>query len=320
MHSCYQSGTGSVEMFLMYKQCLRSHSDIFKKWRSFCQEWSWQTDLQRVILRQLTVGREKTWVHAYKGSASELLTLFPLVVLWCLRSAPGPEELSFFAMWEVISALQRAKLEPENFEQVASTLQSALAKHMAAHTRVYGDEHLLPKHHFMLHIPGQILRDKCMLDCFVTERKGKPLKALLDAAGSGHVGLEQSLLRRALFEQIDDRPSAWQTHLEPPVQSSNGDLLSLKLHWASTTQEQVVAGQMRRKDGHLCLVQACVQKDENFFVLVLAGAWRKRVGYVDVWQKPSVAMLIPLERPFPACIAWKTEGEDTLTLDYHHGK
>lgn len=113
MHSCYQNGTGSLEMFFIYKHMQKKHGCTFEKWRNTLEQWSWHSETKRKIKNQLCAGREKTWETSYKGSASELISLYPCVVLWCQQFDRDPQLAVFFAMWEVISALEWSKREPD---------------------------------------------------------------------------------------------------------------------------------------------------------------------------------------------------------------
>lgn len=191
---------------------------------------------------------------------------------------------------------------------------------MASHVSVHGKEYLLPKHHFMMHVPGQLLRHRRMLDCFVTERKGKSFKGLLDASGSGHSGLEKSILRRALYDQVDDRYLPWTSTLLEPYRRSDAGTVSMKMYWVSMHRELVQAGDIRVQGDHVYLVEACIERDGSFFLLAKEGRFVKRLAYMDVWTKPQDQKLVRLQRPLHQCLAWKLQGSQLLTLDYHRGK
>ena len=52
-------------------------------------------------------------------------------------------------------------------------LAEAISKHYAAHAIAYGYTLFVPKHHFLLHLPGQLARFKFLVSCWVHERKHK---------------------------------------------------------------------------------------------------------------------------------------------------
>ena len=74
-------------------------------------------------------------------------------------------------------------------------LADAVARHYAAHLVAYGYKLFVPKHHFMLHLPGQIARFKMLIACFVHERKHKTVKRWAVPMCTGNKrNYEQSLL------------------------------------------------------------------------------------------------------------------------------
>lgn len=81
--------------------------------------------------------------------------------------------------------------------------------HAGLHKLAYGSSHIKPKHHFSKHLPSQYSRDKRILDTFVTERKHRSFKRIIDStlADGKQINFEQSVLSRALsfqFEQLQD--------------------------------------------------------------------------------------------------------------------
>ena len=49
-------------------------------------------------------------------------------------------------------------------------LRQAIAEHLEKHKSLYGNVHVVPKHHFAIHLPEQVARDGVLTDCFVVER------------------------------------------------------------------------------------------------------------------------------------------------------
>lgn len=56
-------------------------------------------------------------------------------------------------------------------------LDVAMASHLRFHMAAYGDQHIRPKHHWLLDVPGQLRRDRLLLDAFIIERIHLRIKA-----------------------------------------------------------------------------------------------------------------------------------------------
>ena len=70
-----------------------------------------------------------------------------------------------------------------------------MARHYAARVVAYGYKIFVPKHHFMLHMPEQLERFKCLVSCWVHERKHKIVKRFAVPKCLGrHLSYERSLL------------------------------------------------------------------------------------------------------------------------------
>ena len=117
--------------------------------------------------------------NGLKGMGSDVhRAVFVLSHLCCEilqpRNLMEHEVISFLALFDVVKTLQEMKL----MEPVPQVLRDRLAMqqllHVAAHKEAYGKEHIKPKHHYCLHIPGDI--NYILIDAAACERKERLIK------------------------------------------------------------------------------------------------------------------------------------------------
>lgn len=118
-------------------------------------------------------------------NASELLGLYALLrhfVETVVGDRPevAAQRASFDAICEAVDLVLLAKRRVCEPAQVADTLQACLRRHMQLHIAAYGVDLIKPKHHWMMDVPQQFRRDKCVLDAFVIERMHLGVKAVAD--------------------------------------------------------------------------------------------------------------------------------------------
>ena len=125
----------------------------------------------------------------YRGSASSVLDLYAVLREYLRsvfrplldhpdgvvrdRARPAlPALQSYDALCHAIDGVLSAK-----YGRSPDDLQARIQAHLDAYTAAYGDENVVPKHHWALHLPEQIAADGGVLDCFVDERANKGVKA-----------------------------------------------------------------------------------------------------------------------------------------------
>ena len=175
---------------------------------------------------------KKINASGYKGSATELVTLLPLLefmahTLYKMTDDGQPLQHlrlqfdSFLAACEVgreYMTLKRAG----NDEAQANSLESALQKHGKSFVAAYGEDMCKPKNHFSFHIARHAMKlpTNCSIDCWPGERKNKDYKELCDNGRLSRLqGLEKSALARLLNIQVQEmkrQPLLFDSHLGDP--------------------------------------------------------------------------------------------------------
>ena len=85
-------------------------------------------------------------------------------------------------------------------------MQKAIVEHLEKHRSVYGSLDLLPKHHFALHLPQQIARDKALTDCFVVERSHLLPRGIANEIDNS-IMFEKSTISRMLLARMSSLES-----------------------------------------------------------------------------------------------------------------
>ena len=149
--------------------------------------------------------KRNTIAEPVRGSASELLTLVPLLRFYIeKRVLPGADEQL------------RRQLRPflllaalvHTFRSLAT--RAVDARHLAASVRQYLDEFLavhghsdwVPKFHALMHLAPQYLHHGSLLSCFCHERKHKVVKRFTNQLCNWTCGFEKTILQELIASQL----------------------------------------------------------------------------------------------------------------------
>ena len=118
----------------------------------------------------------------FKATASEGLTLCPLVRKWCSSvlipsGSTGPAE-SFIALAAVIDLLCCSR---NGVHVTPAQLDEAMLNWLHKHTHAYGDDFKKPKTHYALHLGAMLTHRKFLCACWVHERHHKVIKRFAQA-------------------------------------------------------------------------------------------------------------------------------------------
>lgn len=91
-----------------------------------------------------------------------------------------PQRESFSALCACIDIVLAAKRGSASPGDAAGPLRAALEHHLTLHQRAYGSHLVRPKHHWNLDVADQLVRDSCVLDSFIIERRHLQVKWVAD--------------------------------------------------------------------------------------------------------------------------------------------
>ena len=104
---------------------------------------------------------------------------------------------SFFALCAVLTLLT---MIPRG-GVTGAILMTAIIKHFKLHKAAYGDAHWVPKFHYALHLPGQLVCWGLLILCFTHERKHKEIKRYLQGRQNTSATFEKNILQDVLHLQ-----------------------------------------------------------------------------------------------------------------------
>ena len=82
----------------------------------------------------------------------------------------------------------------------------AIVEHLEKHKSVYESIHLLPKHHFAIHLPEQFARDGVLTDCFVVERSHLLPRSVANDIDNT-ITFEKSAIQNVLLARVESLES-----------------------------------------------------------------------------------------------------------------
>ena len=120
-----------------------------------------------------------------KASASEMLGLYGLLRHWAAteigdRPEVRAERESFEAACRVVDIMLTAKRGLLPVKSAAEQVILAHSHYMNLHKLAYGDENIVPKHHWMFDIGEQMRKMDFIFDAFIIERLHLRVKRILD--------------------------------------------------------------------------------------------------------------------------------------------
>jgi len=278
MHVYFSNGICGFEMWNLMRR-------LVSKRISWARVEAWfQSDFEfpgytRVKGRALSAcfseARKKAAKNKFKGMASELLMLMPLmrhflttvVALDADAADSLKDEITSFSLLEdVVKLLQKAKTM-DDARAIVPELAEKIAAHHAAFQTAYGSRRLKPKHHMAFHIPGQILRDGLLLVTFVLERKHQVVKQAA-ASVRNYSAFDGTVLVRSIQGQLRQLEDAGVQDKLVGTQSCdvNGVAVARAVRWNGLTIQE--GDMLLAPDPLVALVVECGIKDQAYLGVV----------------------------------------------------
>lgn len=311
VHSCLQDGTITCEIQLLLRDC--EEHGLTKDAVRAALKADWQfpgatrmkcKDLHRIFDPYREVSGDP---FKLKCSASELLSLYGLLRYVVAVMVPRLPELvaqlaSFDAACGVLDVILAAKRGELGIDEAAAVLRTRLQRHMELHVAAYGVAGVRPKHHWMLDIPAQLIRDRMILDTFVVERGHLRVKAVADGVDNTR-RFERSVLAGVLNASFGSSAERYSPHALPGATCIGQNIFvakAMRVHGMSVAVGDLVGwgekvGRVESClaiDGILCIAVDSLRPAPNG-----TPHWRywHSVGDSEMWLAASVQL----------CLAWK---------------
>ena len=176
MHLLFVSGVANLVVYLTFEAFIASdRKDIYEIFSNYVKKWHWPGRLHGAHLSDIFLEhRKKSHREAQriKCQASDMLSLLPVLALF-VQTILLPTGLcdnecrAFLAMADMVDlifATTRLTIDPE-------TLKESVHSFLKLFVHAYGNDWLIPKFHWLLHLTLMLKRFGVLLNCFALERK-----------------------------------------------------------------------------------------------------------------------------------------------------
>ncbi len=334
MHCYFSHGAAATEMHLFLEACNSKLQITFADFERYASA-DWQTSAHRrltggvsVARRVFCSARESITTDSFKGMASELMSIFPLVrqlakTTMCGQERIKPELDSFTAMAAILDLLQVIKSADYVTDDMCHKLQDLQRRHLELFQAAYTSACIKPKHHFCMHLASQLRRDRFLLDAFVHERKHKSAKKIANRIQNTS-SFEDSVVWRLLNDQFADMQ-----------ESNDRDALvgrsipcreiaaALAMDHVEASRKMIVNGMHIAADDVLIVgnssivVQVCLRAAAGFLVLGRPYEFAQMHGHGKKWRRaPTSIVFFRFTCAFSTPAYWSFDSNaDLLTLD-----
>jgi hypothetical protein len=260
-----------------------------------------------------------------KCSCAEALGLYGLLRHFFETRIAGLEEVreewkSFLALCTVIDILLMAKRSSLDVVAASTQLQAATAQHLRLHTEAYGTSTVVPKHHWMLDVPPQLLRDGMVLDTFVIERNHVSVKRIAEHVRNTVV-YERSVLSgvtTAAFSR--DAEASVGSGLVGRTAAFPGNPEATIADKMDIDSMEVAVADVILRGSSVGIVSACVCEGGHLLAIVEVLALRLRMtphsgtyartGVQDVWHASQL----------DTALAWYVQADGSIVVIYIYVK
>ena len=211
LHVILAGGIACLEIWGFLSECCSRMGIGYSTIRQFvCADWKYTSSRaqgsRKSVKSFFSNKREQACKKkgALKCQASEILAVYPLLRHFARTIVVPAGQFvlqcrALFALCDFIDAYLVAKREHRNLS--ASELARRAEAFFKACKEAWGDDIVVPKHHYMLHLAIQYMADGFLMDCFVTERMHHVMKQhsqLLYNTG----WFERTLIMRSTRERL----------------------------------------------------------------------------------------------------------------------
>ena len=200
MHNLWSNGTVGWEVFGFVKACQRKADIGWPELHRFTRRWQFPSSHGRTAKQMFTPGHETACKKSFKAGASELISIFSVLLAFAEERA-----VRIASLEREMASLRACGLLADAFLKVKrgrapprSDFIAAAEVHLNLHKQAYGTKYVKPKHHYVFHNAEQEPKE---LDCFVTERHNKMAKAVAEPV-ENTARMEATTLAGCVLQQV----------------------------------------------------------------------------------------------------------------------
>ena len=324
MHCYLSNGIMSTEIHELLLRLKSKVNLTFAEVDSYCQA-NWKTHSNNLSRQVFSTSRAAISKDGFKGSASELLSVIPLLrqllaTVVDLNGAARAELLSFFALCDCIDMLITLKRMTPPCPALVTAFEAKQTEHLQLHRAAYNDDFIIPKHHYCMHIPAQIRRDDIVLDAFVVERKHRAAKQMASEIDNTS-RFEKTMLARLLRLQAEHGPQTDTLRGTTAVSEEIAAMLGLPR--VTVGEKATVGGRDVAVDDILffgqraVLILACVSSGDEITAIANIYQYHADYGTAHLWKPIGEMAQVQLRHGFGTPEYWSFEPDGTLmTLQF----
>ncbi len=175
MHTLFADGIANLLVYLLFEEFIKQdRRGIYDLFMGFANKWVWPKNHYSAHLPKIFAAHRKDShrkAHHVKCQASDMMSLLP-VLAYFVQSILLPTNLcneyceAFLAMCdmcEFITSVNRGRITP-------AALRGKIEHFLALMLACWGAAYMIPKMHWLLHLPAQFERWGTLFACFVNER------------------------------------------------------------------------------------------------------------------------------------------------------
>ena len=181
MHTLYVDGVVNLSVYLLFEAFINKNmKNIYQAFSDYVSNWQWPSRLHGANLAEIFSDsrRDKHRSASHiKCQASDLLSLTPVLSLFVQKvllptNLCNAECLAFLALADVVDII----ISSSRNNVKAETLLAQVHRFLHNFVIAFGMMSMIPKCHWLLHLPECLLRFGILLNCFVLERKHRIAK------------------------------------------------------------------------------------------------------------------------------------------------
>lgn len=230
-----------------------------------------------------------------------------------MRQEIEPKRKSFEAACRVVDIIMDAKWMRISMHDASRSLRVATSDAMRLHIQAYGTDHVKPKHHWIMDLPDQFLKDPVVLDAFVVERLHVRVKRCAEHI-SNHTGFERSVLASVLTSTLGAECNAGICGLEGEVGTLAefpGAVVSRRM---TICGHEIAAGDMVFQGDVVARCMAAAFEEDGLHIIAQRFERVRQVSANSVRCKSTDAVVVFEASSVCLARAWYSDSGEVVVL------
>ena len=240
MHALCVDGVCNVALYLLFEGFITvGHSDIYVIFSNYLANWVWPGRLGTSVNSMPDIFSETRKANHRKAQhvkcqASDMLSLLPVAAVFTsqvlMKLEPRvlrSECIAFLALVDVVDLI----VASSRITVPSVRLLQAVEKFLELFNDAWGVQWMVPKFHWLLHIPGVLHKHGKLLNCFCLERKHRVPKRYATELKNTSDRTKASLLKEVTSHQLaqlnDDAAFSFAVGLVRPIKQPSKHLKTL---------------------------------------------------------------------------------------------